>query len=300
MFESIAFDGLKRSKLFGYAAEVEFFQARKSVEFKPGLNILVGANGSGKSTLVRMLAETMCATVGGQTVVSEDTVGRTVDLLGSLAIGRGGSRKPLEDAIGLKVVHDGQPVVFVDPRQMVGFLGSRLSDDFFVEGMTAKLRAARSSHGQVTAQRINSVLAVTSGKAPAPQEAQVRLVRREVNDVWQKALDVVHSRMAGSIEKGQQTLLLDEPEANFSMQWQARLWEHLAQPELAERFQIIVASHSPWCLGIAHANYIEVSPGMIDEVTDVLVRKARGIEQLRKESKPEQESKPRTRSKRTS
>lgn len=60
MFDHIALAALPTSPLFGYAKDVPFFKGRARLDFRPGLNILVGLNGSGKSTLLNLLGEAMC------------------------------------------------------------------------------------------------------------------------------------------------------------------------------------------------------------------------------------------------
>jgi hypothetical protein len=52
--------------------------------------------------------------------------------------------------------------------------------------------------------------------------------------------------------------------------WQARLWELLARPDIAQKFQVIVATHSAFALGIAHANYIDFEPGVRAESESIL------------------------------
>lgn len=94
--------------------------------------------------------------------------------------------------------------------------------------------------------------------------------RSAVNSSWGHALDLVEERMVARIPKGQGSVLLDEPEANFSLLWQSRLWELLADPAVSESFQIIVASHSPFALNVPHANYIEFEPDYCADATALL------------------------------
>ena len=58
--------------------------------------------------------------------------------------------------------------------------------------------------------------------------------------------------------------------ANFSLVWQARLWTLLANPQVAERFQVIVASHSAFALGSPHAHYIDLQNGFREEAEQAL------------------------------
>lgn len=265
MFASIDLKGLKKSKLFGYAADVPFFKDKKTVEFKPGLNILFGPNGCGKSTVLNILGLTMGATQGGLSCVTEDLVHKTIDMLGALRNPRTGAKKEMSDQIGLAVAHDGQPVLFCDPRQTVGLSGGAFDNDFFETGMTEALDRNRLSHGQRSLSRANAALGILAGKLVFPKNVVHRVQKAHVNETWEKALTVLEARMAATLPKGQPTILLDEPESNLSLLTQANLWGLLAHPDVAANYQVIVASHSPFALGISHANYISFSDGYVDK-----------------------------------
>lgn len=263
MFDHIQFTGLATSTQFEYAQALAFFKQHASLTFKPGLNILLGPNGCGKSTVLKILGDSMCATQGGVSTLSEGAVQSGVNMIASFGSHRGPS-----DNHGVAVAHDGRPVVFCDPRQTVGVDGGHFDDDFFQEGMVELGR--RGSTGQNSLDRLSTVMGILDGRVPFPEKVQVKIHREHVNDLWQQALDVLEKRFVASIPRGQPSLLLDEPEANFSLRWQARLWQRLAQPELADRFQLIVATHSPFALNIPHANYIEFEPGTRAEVESIL------------------------------
>lgn len=260
MFAHISLSGLKKSAQFSYAQEVPFFKGRRRLDFKPGLNVLVGPNGCGKSTVLKILAESMCALQGGVSAVTETAVHQGIDM------GRGSTG--MRDKLGLKVAHDGQPVMFCDPRQTVGLLAGAFDDDFFDQGVAETL--ARGSHGQTALRRMGGALAIVHGKAVFPASVRRTMSASNVNSMWQEALALLDKRLVPTVPRGQASLLLDEPEANYSVQWQARLWEMLAQPVVAKRFQIIVASHSVFAMGIPHANYIDFVPGFRQDVENIL------------------------------
>jgi predicted ATPase len=257
MFDRISFTGLKTSPRFSYAAGKPFFKGRRQLVFKPGLNILFGPNGSCKSTVLRILAGTMCAEQGGLSAVTEASIRANVDISASISRRRKG---PAKHQIGLKVEHDGQPVVFIDPRERVGLTGGAFDADFFEQGLAEKLQLSRQSHGEAALVRATPALALLTGQAQFPAEVLQRFDRR-VNDVWTEVLALVDAAMAPTIARGQPTILLDEPESNHSLVWQARLWELLARESVANNFQVIVASHSAYALGIKHANYIDFEDG---------------------------------------
>ncbi len=260
MFSHIDLKKLGDSTLFGYAKDVPFFQGKKKIAFKPGLNVLWGKNGSGKSTILKILGESMCATQGGTSAITENAIHTGIDMLSGLRIGRTGTRGDQKDRFGLTVAHDGQGVLFCDPRQTVGLIGGGFDDDFFQEGLTETMAGRRQSHGQAAMRRSTLPLSILQGMAPFPTAIRRTISAKHVNEQWKRALELIEKRLVASIPLGQPTMLLDEPEANFSLDWQARLWTLLANPEMAKKYQIIVASHSAFSLGIAHANYIDLVP----------------------------------------
>lgn len=263
MFDRIEFKGLRQSERFGYAADLPFFKNRRKLKFEPGLNVLFGPNGCGKSTVLKILGDTMLATQGGVSAVTETAIRNTVEL----PFGNKGAAK---DKIGLRVVHDGQPTVFCDPRQEVGLVGGAFDDDFMRHGIIEATERHRRSHGQATASRVGAALDVLVGKQPLPKELVRKLNKASVNGAWAQALELAEERMKPSVEKGQGSILLDEPEANFSLKWQGMLWAMLADGRTAQRFQIIVASHSPFALRLPGAHYIDMVPGYREEVQGLL------------------------------
>jgi len=273
MFDKILLSGLERSVHFSYAREVSFFKGREEIVFKPGLNILVGPNGSGKSTVLKMLGESMCATLRGLSGVTRDDVQSGIDMMAGIGARLRDPKAeipPMTDKLGLTILHDGQPVIYCDPRNPVGLNSSSFEGDNLDAGIVEAMTAGRRSHGEMALYRGNTALAVLLGKVPFPIEVHYDVRREDVNDKWQEALDVLERRLAPAIPKGQPTVLLDEPEANYSLAWQAKLWTLLANPEVAERCQVIVASHSAFALGIAHANYIETETGMRETAEQAL------------------------------
>jgi predicted ATPase len=263
MFDHINLAGLANSPMFGYAKDVLFFKGKRKVSFKPGLNILVGPNGSGKSTILKMLGESMCAIQGGVSTITEQAVHTGVDMMAPVrsALSKSGERVGMTDKFGLSVAHDGQPVVFCDPRQTVGLIGGGFDDDFFNQGMEEVMTGKRASHGQMSLYRAGLAIGVLMGNAKFPTQIERKIKREHVNEVWQRAIDVLEARLTPSIAKGQPSVLLDEPEANYSVVWQARLWKLIANEAMAKQYQVIVASHSAFAFGIEHANYIETEKG---------------------------------------
>lgn len=279
---------------FPWAGEIDFFKRNKKVKFKSGLNILFGGNGSGKSTLLQMIGMSLAAVQGGRSCV-------TSTWLSEVFVGLG-TQKP---AIPGKLMHDGQPIMYFDARAKEGLLGGGFDDDFFDMGLENSLR--RGSTGQLGLTRLDRMLSVlreeqetqsekskqtAKKKSGTPvsvkqlsrdQERTTRKnknigfpesiefkVSRNVNSYWEPRLKVVDEMLAAKIEKGPRTLLFDEPESGFSFDWQDRLWRGVFERVDSSKFQVIIATHSPFALSIPGANYIEMEPGYIEQSTNAL------------------------------
>jgi predicted ATPase len=241
MISEIDFTGLKNSKEFAYAEKLDFFKTHKKVEFKPGLNILFGPNGCGKSTILRMVAMTLAAEQGGVSTITSTWLNDIFDF--------GGECK-LE---GIKVSHDGQPLMYGNPRNAVGLFGggAAFDDDFFSEGL-ANIQS-KASTGLTTMNRLNRMLAVALGKAPFPAKFDERV---KGSTRHKNALALLKA----TIPVGQQTLIFDEPESGLGLPVQGNLFSILHEAAKKNNFQLIVATHSAFALGLPNCNFIEMSP----------------------------------------
>jgi predicted ATPase len=245
MISEIDFSELKKSKEFAYAEKLDFFKTHKKVEFKPGLNVLFGPNGCGKSTILRMAAMTLAAEQGGVSTITTTWLNDIFDF--------GGECK-LE---GIKVSHDGQPLMYGNPRNAVGLFGggAAFDDDFFSEGI-ANIQS-KASTGLTTMNRLNRMLAVALGKAPFPAKFDER-VKGSTRHKAAMAL------LKASIPVGQQTLIFDEPESGLGLPVQGNLFSILHEAAKKNNFQLIIATHSAFALGLPNCNFIEMSPDYLN------------------------------------
>lgn len=232
------------------------------VTFKPGLNILFGPNGCGKSTVIETIAVHMMAHKNGETAITQDSI---MAMMGREA-SRTLRRKQKATPVAAKVSHDGQPVCFGSSGKLM-FGADRSFDTDFMDAYGAKdgiVEGASGTHGSRNLAVNQLAIRTLLGQRQIPDAPAIASTMRRdrVNDVWKAMIDVAMDLLEPSIEKGQKTVLLDEPDAHLSLLMQGRLWRDiLGKPDVADRLQVIVASHSPFALAIPHAHVI----GMPDE-----------------------------------
>jgi hypothetical protein len=252
--------GRRRSTTSGPFAYITSIPAvcGKTFRFAPGLNILVGHNGAGKSTVLRACAQSLAAYQGGLSAVTQSWVQELCGFSG--------------DTIQFpwNIAHDGQSLLFVDPRIAVGVAHGAFDGDFFSSGLMNTI--ANGSTGESTLRRISHAVGVILGEESIPAKVEWRMDKLGVNDVWKKRLGIVEGYLSGSIPPGPQTIILDEPETYLAISLQVRFWKRLLgeDPKRFENLQVIIASHSPFAFGIPHANYIEMKQGYIKECEDAL------------------------------
>lgn len=272
-----------------WSAKLDYFKKHPVTEFKSGLNIAFGANGSGKSTLLQLLGTALAAVQGGTSTVTSSWL---QDVCGFDA---------KEILLPCDIVHDGQPVMYFDSRAKEGLIGGSFDDDFFSLGLANTL--TRGSSGQLVLQRIDRMLQVLmrKGTPPAPPPAEPAATPRRARGKSLKDLErkggfrslvpegfpseiewkiprhlaghkslnartaLVEEHLRAKRAPGPKTLIFDEPESGFSLPWQAGIWANIFSKIDPEQFQVIVATHSPFALGIPGAHYIEMSPGYLLE-----------------------------------
>lgn len=241
MISDINFSDIKSSNNFKYATELEYFKNNTKMQFKPGLNIIFAPNGTGKSTLLKIMAQFTASEQGGVSTVTDSWL-RDVGGYGD------------SNLKGLEVKHDGQPVMYNNPRQAVGLFGGMAAfDDDFLEQGIAEVQMKEST-GMTTLARINKVLALLHGKYKIPEKVAKK--NAQITEIAQNFLK-------GTITVGQQTVLLDEPESGLAVHVQANLWRMIEKGAQEQNLQIIVATHSPFALACFSANYIELKPGYV-------------------------------------
>jgi predicted ATPase len=263
MISSIEFDSVEKSKKFSYASEVEFFKTRKKLEFTPGLNILFGPNGCGKSTILRMIAMSLAAEQGGVSTITSSWAEGVFD--------RFESRSTLD---GIRVHHDGQPILYGNPRNATGLIGgTAFDDDFMNEGLANSM--SKDSTGWTTMRRLLKMIATLEGDHEFPSKFAERILKKSLRPE-------VQGLLAASIPVGPKTMLFDEPESGLAIPVQRNVLNSLFAGARKDGYQVIVATHSLFALGLPGANYIEMKEGYVQAAEDAVRAAALQLELMQK------------------
>lgn len=258
MFQSITFNTVagnvdKDDPLF-YACNLPAFKARKGVfDFKPGLNIIVGPNGSGKSTVAQTLAMALSARQSGKSVLTQNSIrDLSFDNLGRVT-----------DAFAIK--HDAQPILFLNPRDTPGLNRGQFDNDFVSMGIES-IRMKNLSTGENSEHRFREVMLTLMGELKFPDALEGKISEDSVNDLWADMIRKIRaSFMTANIEKGQPTIIMDEPDTGLDARRAMTLWSVLTNPEVTSCFQIIVVSHSPMAMMAKNAHFIELEKGYVKD-----------------------------------
>jgi predicted ATPase len=239
-------------------ASAEGLRNRKVFKFKPGLNILWGRNGSGKSTLLALLAKIFHAEQGGYSCVTMTSCRQLVDL---------NFRKGVPQwRNGFAVKHDGKPVFYANPAKAIGLDGGGFDEAFMLQGLANSLH--KGSAGETTVHRVREALEkFNRGTREIEYRNEVG-----VNSYWDEVFAGIRKILAANAPKGPFTIILDEPDRSLDLDWSLRLWEQEI-PKIAEKFQVLVATHSVLAIDVPGANYIELTPGYRESVRDLFSRR---------------------------
>lgn len=245
MIEALVIDNPERTAV-SWWPKVEALKNRTRLEFGPGLTLLWGPNGCGKSTVLRTLARLTHCEQGGTPLVTTT----------SLQELRSSDCGVLD---GARIIGDGRPVHFLDPAAEAGLFGggAAFDYDFIHEGVDSMYIRGTSSGQQVTA-KANRIFESAAKMKEVPWKVSRQTWNHEVLERSTAAL-----RPSEGVALGRSTLLLDEPDRSLSIPRQTELW-HLFSRQ--ERFQVIVATHSPFALAWASkAKIIDLQEGYLTE-----------------------------------
>lgn len=230
--------------------KAECLKKIKTLEFKPGLNVLWGRNGSGKSSVLALLAKFFHAEQGRYTFISRESLSEFVPY----------GTKPIEVFGSATIEHDSQGVMYFNPDHRPGLVGGMAGFDYdFMDAAMGNI-FVKGSCGELEMYQLNQCLAaIKDGK-----RIDVKFKHKKEESERQ----YLQEFLKGNIPDGQPTFLLDEPERSCDLPVQKALMNFLQKR--ATDVQIIVASHSVFAANIPGANYIEFSEGYLAKCRDVI------------------------------
>lgn len=236
-------------KDFQHLEQLEFFKTNRNIQFKKGINLLLAQNGKGKSTLLNILSTGLAAKQGGFSKVTDSWIGQVHPYFD----------KDKSFMSNFNIIHDGQGIIYQNPRDSFGLMSGYFDDDFFQEGLRNTL--SKSSTGLTTLERLGLLFNLFENK-----EFKSEIGKRKLSE---KHKDIV-SLLSGQIEKGQKTVLLDEPESGLSLQYQYNLFSFINKKAKELDLQIIISTHSPCLFVFEDANIIELSEGYLSGLEETM------------------------------
>jgi predicted ATPase len=244
---------------------VAFLKKAGTIEFQPGLNVLFGANGSGKSTLINALAMLMHCKLENWPRVTKESLGFF--------------NRPIGYADGLLLSHDGMPARYMGIESGLGFIPERNIKVVDVNAKDLKNGDAKGKalHNMSAGQATMSMLIQFLHAEPKKTIYKFKTSQcvGEWKDIHQVGTESLKNVVVRDGLPQQGVLLLDEIDRSVDLVRQAAIWQMLRR--LSTTYQIIIASHSPFCLTASGAHYIETSE-------DALVEARQALKQLVPES----------------
>ena len=241
----------------GYPLEIPWVGDKKFT-FNKGINILFGPNGCGKSTILKTL-KAYCGIAGGGWTFFNDPMQLASNNFPFAYLGLTPSRCTAD------VSWDGTPSFFNDGDIKVSdtffYMNEKSSDDGITsEAEQLDLLAEKPSSGQYRIKKVNRVFNLIRNVPTYDKNSMPNgygFTQGCINELnyWNSLPHV-----------GPQTILLDEPERALSIALQKTLFNEIL-PQF-EDLQIILATHSIFCLNMKNINLVEFEPDYIQQCRD--------------------------------
>lgn len=268
MFGATFFGGqfmIKRAKIHsGYPSQLPALRDREFI-FSEGINFLYGPNGCGKSSLLRTIAaySFIEKSHGGWSRLPEYThlTGtKYPDVLSKWA----------PDEAKADVEWDGTPSFLLDAQLIANPMTHfEYNTNSSVDGLTnvgVQLALMKSSQGQMTILKLGKALETLL--APPPDIIKTLAPEYLKNSIRNDIQSRI-TYLEGLPRNGKPTLFLDEPDRSLSLPCQRNLFHEII-PDLAQKFQIICATHSPMCFHVPEGIYHDIKEGYIEKSQSIM------------------------------
>ena len=257
---------------YAYIADIPALKEGTTIEFKPGINIIVGANGCGKSTLIKTIAAyLLCGNGCMKTPTGYNSVGDAVN--DRRLWNPTGDEKPLLD--GVDVAHDYNGVAFILRNSYEMEEGEALRDmDSFKSAYTRRV----SSMGENTMFSIQTLFDVMFANKGAEYLtfpiANLKKLMDNAGAVWKERIgQLLQYYKRNQVtdltpEDFQYTVLMDEPDRNLDIYNLDQVADILSQDK--EMTQLIATVHNPLLIARLsqkpNVNIIEMTEGYVNAV----------------------------------
>ena len=256
---------------YAYIADIPALKEGTTIEFKPGINIIVGANGCGKSTLIKTIATYLLC---GKGCMKTPTGYNSVrDAANDRHLWDPTETEKLLD--GVDVAHDYNGVAFILRNSYEMEEGEALRDmDSFVSAYKRRV-SSMGENTMFSIQTLFDVMFADKGvEYLAFPIANLKKIMDNAGDVWKerlKKLLLYYKRNQVTDltpEDFQYTVLMDEPDRNLDIYNLDQVADILSQDK--EMTRLIATVHNP--LRIArlsqkpNVNIIEMTEGYVNSV----------------------------------
>lgn len=256
---------------YSYVADIPALKEGTTIEFKPGINIIVGANGCGKSTLIKTIATyLLCGNGCMKTPTGYNSVG---DAVNDRHLWDPTEGEKLLD--GVDVAHDYNGVAFILRNSYEMENGDALRDmDSFVSAYKRRV-SSMGENTMFSIQTLFDVMFADKGvEYLAFPVANLKKIMDNAGDVWKERIrQLLQYYKRNQVtdltpEDFQYTVLMDEPDRNLDIYNLDQVADILSQDK--EMTQLIATVHNPLLIARLsqkpNVNIIEMTEGYVNAV----------------------------------
>lgn len=256
---------------YSYIADIPALKEGTTIEFKPGINIIVGANGCGKSTLIKTIATyLLCGNGCMKTPTGYNAVG---DAVNDRHLWDPTESEKLLD--GIDVAHDYNGVAFILRNSYEMENGDALRDmDSFVSAYKRRV-SSMGENTMFSIQTLFDVMFADKGvEYLAFPVANLKKIMDNAGDVWKERIrQLLQYYKRNQVtdltpEDFQYTVLMDEPDRNLDIYNLDQVADILSQDK--EMTQLIATVHNPLLIARLsqkpNVNIIEMTEGYVNAV----------------------------------